>query len=166
MSIFNKSPKITHNKNPRVSWFSQQLDILRLHLSRPDALIQLAFLGLITGFLTGGIIVLFRVIVEKSQSGLLAGNAENYEALSLEARFLFPVVGSILIAVMFRYFSNGLHVLGVARVMERMAYHQGYLTLRGFFLQFFGAAIAIISGHSVGREEPNVFLGAAASSLM
>ena len=166
MSIFNKSPKITHNKKPHVSWFSQQLDVLRLHLSRPDALIQLAFLGLIAGFLTGGIIVLFRVIVENSQSGLLAGSAENYEALSLEARFLFPVVGSILIAVMFRYFSNGLHVLGVARVMERMAYHQGYLTLRGFFLQFFGAAIAIISGHSVGREGPNVFLGAAASSLM
>ena len=152
--------------NRHSNWLSQKLDILRLHLSRPDALIQLAFLGLLTGLITGGIIVLFRVMVEEIQTGLLQNNAENFESLSLEARFLFPVAGSLLIALFFRYFANGIHVLGVARVMERMAYHQGYLTLRGFFLQFFGAAIAIISGHSVGREGPNVFLGAASSSLM
>lgn len=148
------------------SWSSRQLDTLRLHLSRPDALIQLAFLGLFTGLITGSIIVLFRILVEEVQSGLLIGNGENYEALSMEARFLYPVVGSIIIALLFHFFSKGIHVLGVARVMERMAFHQGYLTLRGFFLQFFGAAVAIISGHSVGREGPNVFLGAASSSLV
>ena len=98
------------NKGSHDSWFSRQLDVLRLHLSRPDALIQLAFLGLFTGLLAGGIIVLFRVIVEETQAGLLQGNAENYEALSLEARFLFPVVGSLLIAVIFRKFANGIHV--------------------------------------------------------
>ncbi|MDX2504385.1 MAG: chloride channel protein [Gammaproteobacteria bacterium] len=156
----------SHNKDRNDSWFSQQLDVLRLHLSRPDALIQLAFLGLISGFLTGGIIILFRMIVEESQAGLLMGSAENYEALPLEARLLFPIAGSFAIALVFRNFANGVYVLGVARVMERMAYHQGYLTLRGFFLQFIGAALAIISGHSVGREGPNVFLGAASGSLL
>ena len=154
------------NRSDSQSWSHCQLDKLRLHLSRPDALIQLAFLGMITGLLTGGIIVLFRILVEEIQSGLLTGNSENYEALSVEARFLYPVLGSLLIALIFHFFSKGIHVLGVARVMERMAFHQGYLTLRGFFLQFFGAAVAIISGHSVGREGPNVFLGAASSSLV
>lgn len=142
------------------------MDDLRLHLSRPDALLQLAFLGLITGLLTGGIIVLFRVFVEGSQAGLLQGYAENYETLSLQERFLFPIIGSILIALLFRYFSKGIQVLGVARVIESMALHHGYLNLRSFLLQFFGAAIAIISGHSVGREGPIVFLGAASSSLL
>ena len=153
------------NRPASWSWSHRQLDSLRLHLSRPDALIQLAFLGLLTGLLTGGIIVLFRLLVEEVQSGLLPGNSENYEALSVEARFLYPVIGSLIIALVFHFFSRGIHVLGVAGVIERMAFHQGYLTLREFFLQFFGAAAAIISGHSVGREGPNVFLGAASGSL-
>ncbi len=148
------------------SWSSRQLNTLRLHLSRPDALVQLAFLGLFTGVITGGVIVLFRILVEEIQSGLLTGSSSNYEALSVEARFLYPVIGSVIIALIFHFFSKGIHVLGVARVIERMAFHQGYLSLRGFFLQFFGAAAAIISGHSVGREGPNVFLGAASSSLV
>jgi H+/Cl- antiporter ClcA len=57
-------------------------------------------------------------------------------------------------------------VLGIARVIERLVYHQGHLGLRSFLLQFFGAAVAIISGHSVGREGPHVFLGAASGSLL
>jgi len=148
------------------SWFNRQLEQLQLHLSRSDALIQLAALGLISGILAGGIIVLFRVIVEGIQAGMLQGDSENYEILSLEARFLFPVAGSLVLALMFHFFSRGTHMLGVASVIERIAYHQGYLTLRSFFLQFFGAAIAIISGHSVGREGPHIFLGAASSSLL
>ena len=148
------------------SWYARQLEQLQLHLSRPDALIQLAFLGLISGIITGGIIVLFRVLVEGIQAGLLQGNSENYESLSLEARLVFPVVGSLLLVILFRFFSQGNYMLGVAKVMGRVAYPQGYLTLRSFFLQFFGAAIAIISGHSVGREGPHIFLGAASGSLL
>ena len=145
---------------------SLQLDKHRFHLSRPDALIQITFLGLLTGILAGGVIVLFRMLVEESQSVLLSGKSENFETLSMQARFLFPVAGSLIIAVGFYFYAKGIHVLSVPRVIERMAFHQGYLTLRSFFLQFFGAAVAIISGHSVGREGPNVFLGAASGSLL
>lgn len=158
--------KLSHKPAPSHNWFSRQLEQLQLHLSRPDALIQLAFLGLISGIIAGAVIVLFRVLVEGTQAELLQGDSENYESLSLEARFLYPVLGSIAIAFLFRYFAKGENMLGVARVMERITYHQGYLTLRSFFLQFFGAAIAIISGHSVGREGPHIFLGAASSSLL
>ena len=146
---------------------SERFDELRLHLSRPDALLQLSALGLLAGLLSGAVIVAFRLLVEGSQDGLLPGEgAENYEALPMWARFALPVLGGVLLAMLFRWASDGLHVLGIARVIERMAYHQGHLTARGFVLQFVGAAVAIVSGHSVGREGPHVYLGAAASSLM
>jgi len=142
------------------------MEALRFHLARPDALLQLALLGLIAGFLAGGVIVLFRLLVESTQDYLLPGNnPDNYEALSTGLRFIFPIIASILLALMFYKGAKGIRVLGIARVMERMEYHQGYLSVREFFLQFFGSAIAIIGGHSVGREGPHVHLGATSGSL-
>ncbi len=144
----------------------QWMESFHFRLARPDALLQLALLGLVTGFIAGGVIVTFRIIVESTQDYLLPGNGpENYEALGNGIRFLFPIIASVILALLFYKSSKGLRVLGVARVMERMAYHQGYLTIREFILQFLGAGIAIIGGHSVGREGPHVHLGAASGSL-
>jgi H+/Cl- antiporter ClcA len=146
--------------------FCNWLEKERFHLSRPDALLHLALFGIISGFLAGGTIVLFRFIVENIQDGLLPGQgAENYEELAASLRFLLPVLSGLLLALLFYHSSKGIRVLGIAHVIERMAYHQGYLTLRAFLLQFFGAAFAIIGGHSVGREGPHVHLGASIASL-
>jgi H+/Cl- antiporter ClcA len=155
----------------RLNGFRQRwanwLDESRIRLARPDALLLLALLGLLTGLLAGGVIVLFRLFVEGTQDWLLPGTGpENYEQLPVWARFALPLAAAGLLAIMFLRFAKGLHVLGVARIMERMAYHQGQCTRRGFLLQFFGAAFAIIGGHSVGREGPHIFLGAAAGSLL
>ena len=140
---------------------------MRLHLSRPDALLQLSLIGLLAGLLSGAVIVGFRLLVESSQDAFLPGEgADNYEGLSDWLRFALPVAGGLLLAALFRWGADGLQMLGIARVMERMAFHQGHLTERGFVVQFIGAAVAIASGHSVGREGPHVYLGAAASSLM
>lgn len=147
--------------------WAERLDETRIRLARSDALLHLAALGLLTGLLAGAVIVGFRLFVEGVQDLMLPGQgAENYEALPFWARWLLPIAAAVLLAIMFRWFARGLHVLGVARVLERMAYHQGECTPRAFLLQFFGAAIAIIGGHSVGREGPHIFLGASAGSLL
>lgn len=139
---------------------------LRLRLARPDALVLLVGLGLVTGLVAGGVIVLFRLLVEGVGSWLLSGQGEEaFHVLSIEYRFLFPFLSSVLLALMFYKFAKKERVFGVAHVMERMAYHQGHFTLRGFILQFMGAAIALMGGHSVGREGPHVHLGAASGSL-
>ncbi len=153
--------------NRLAQWWYERLDETRLHLSRPEALLVMSLFGLATGVAAGAVIIVFRLLVEGTQEVLLPGEGpENYEALGGWARFFLPILGGLLLAIMFRWFADGMYVLGVARVMERMAYHQGHLTLRGFLLQFAGAAIAIINGHSVGREGPHVFLGAATGSLL
>jgi len=150
-----------------MTWLGNRMDGLRLHLAHPDALVSLSILGLLNGLLAGGAIVAFRVAVEGGQGSFLpAGMPENYEALPLWARFALPVAGGLAVGLIFRWWAGGLYVLGVPRLLERMAYHQGYLSLREFILQFIGAAIAIVSGHSVGREGPHVFLGAGTGSLL
>ncbi|MET0090051.1 MAG: chloride channel protein [Candidatus Thiodiazotropha sp.] len=146
-----------------VNWY----DRLRLQLSRQDALLILSILGLLSGFAAGLVIVLFRLLVESVQSLLLPGGIpENYEALSWMIRGLLPLLGGLVLGLMFHRFAEELRVLGVPRVLERLIYHQGHLSFRGLLLQFIGAATAIISGHSVGREGPHVFLGAASGSLL
>ena len=141
------------------------IEYIRLQLSHPDALIYLAIFGLITGLLSGGVIIAFRLLVEQSQAlFLMDGSSEHYEGLSIVWRFLLPLFGGILLAFFFKYFAQDFYVTGITKIMERMAYHQGYIRLRGLFVQFFGAAIAIISGHSVGLEGPHAYLGAATGS--
>jgi len=149
-------------KNQLSKWVERS----HFRLAGREALLQLALLGTFTGIITGFVIVAFRLLVEETQDLLLPGSgSEGYERLDLFIRFLFPVIASILMAILFYKYAKGIRVLGVARLMERMAYHQGYMTARGFFIQFFGAAIAMIGGHSIGREGPHVYLGGAAGSL-
>ncbi len=154
-------------KPPRNTRLQRRLERLRLQLARPDTLLPLAMVGLITGLLAGVVIVAFRLAVEGTQAAFLAaGDPENYETLPLWLRFALPALGGAAIGYLFHKLAKGDTVLGVARVMERLAYHQGHLDRRGFVLQFVGAALAIISGHSVGREGPHVYLGAASGSLL
>lgn len=148
-------------------WWANRFEASQLHLAHPDALLLISFLGLLTGVLTGAVILLFRLAVEGSQELLLpASGPENYEALLGWQRLALPIVGGLLLAALFRWFAKELHTLGVAGVIDRMTYHQGHIGARGLVLQFLGAAIAIISGHSVGREGPHVYLGAAVGSLL
>lgn len=146
--------------------FHAAAESLRLRLSRPDALFWPAVMGLLTGLAAGLLIVAFRLAVEGAQASMLPDHGENYEALAPWLRLILPLVGALLIGLLFIRLARGIHVLGVARVMERMEYHQGQMPARELLLQFTGAALAIVSGHSVGREGPHVYLGAASGSLI
>ena len=98
-------------KNGWLNWLEHE----RIQLARPDAPMHLALVGLITGFLAGGVIILFRLIVESTQDYLLPGNgSENYEELSLIGRFMYPVIGGILMALLFYFHAKNLRVLGIA----------------------------------------------------
>ena len=143
------------------------LERLRIRLANVDALPQLALLGLSSGLITGLIIMVFRLLIESVQAGFLPGaNPENYEALSAVTRFLLPLLGAVAIALLFYFIKSSASHVGVVHVLERLAYHQGHLPFKNLLVQFAGAALSIISGHSVGREGPGIHLGAASSSLI
>lgn len=144
------------------------LERFRSRLASVDALPQLAILGLVSGLLAGAVIVAFRLLIAEIQDDFLpGGNPENYEALSATARFVLPVIGGVVIGLLFQSLDNAGGVqVGIVHVLERLSYNQGHLPVRNFILQFIGAGISIISGHSVGREGPGVHLGAASGSFL
>ena len=144
------------------------LERFRSRLASVDALPQLAILGLVSGLLAGAVIVAFRILIAEIQEDFLpGGNAENYEALSATARFSLPLIGGVVIGLIFQSLNNAGGVqVGIVHVLERLSYNQGHLPVRNFMLQFIGAGLSIISGHSVGREGPGVHLGAASGSFL
>ena len=143
-------------------WFRRRAYKFRLRLSQREALPQLVILGILIGLFSGSIIVAFRALLEYFEPLLLQNTAStSYDALPIWGRLVAPVVGSLLLYALFR---KG-YSMGIVHIMERLAYHQGKLPLKNAVLQFVGASIALVSGHSVGREGPSAHLGAAAASL-
>jgi CIC family chloride channel protein len=150
----------------RQHW-NQWLDRFGLRVASLDAMPQLAMLAIPVGLLSGGVIVLFRMLVEFCQGLLLSGSdMEYYEGLPPELRLVLPVAGGLLIGLLWQALKPDIRGVGIIHVMERLAYYQGRLPWRNAVAQFIGAALSIISGHSVGREGPSVHLGATSGSLL
>lgn len=142
------------------------LEDLRLRVSHSEALPPLLALGLACGLLAGGVIIGFRFLIENTQALFVPdSNPENYEGLSVLWRFTLPLLGGLALGLVFQWLPAATRQVGVVHVMERLAYHQGRLPWRNALVQFFGAAAAIVAGHSVGREGPSIHLGAACGSL-
>ena len=133
-------------------------------LSR-DSLISLSLLATIAGLLSAGVITLFRLMIEMPLSHWLpAGHAEGFESLSPGLRAVFILTSTAILILVFHRLKADHRALGVGHVLQRMELHQGYLMKRNLFAQFFGAVVALLGGHSVGREGPAVHLGAATAS--
>lgn len=140
--------------------------MFRRRLATVDALPQLAVLGVLTGLITAAVILSFRYTIDTSLNYFLDGNSENFEGLSVVSRVVSIMAGASLLALLLQRYRPSARRVGVVHVMERLSLHQGYLPLKNAVIQFFGGAIALISGQSGGREGPAIHLGATAASLL
>lgn len=146
----------------------QILHTHRMQLTSSEAVLQLAVLGIVSGLLTGLVIIAFRLAIEYSQTLFLpAADPENYESLTPLVRFIIPIIGALIIAAAYHWIRNLCdRQVGIVHVLERLSMHQGIMPLANLALQFIGGAVSIISGHSVGREGPSVHLGSGSASVM
>jgi len=170
-------------KIPKLKWFarfqkrwsaaeiSRRIDLgkqrFRRSVASDDALPHLALLGIMSGLLTGLVILLFRAAIEWPLKLMLPdGTAEGFEGLAAVVRFTLPLAGAMAITIILVRMGVQHRKVGVAYVMERLSYHQGYLYLKNGLLQFYCGVVTIVSGQSAGREGPAVHLGAMVSSLL
>ncbi|MBN0989230.1 chloride channel protein [Amphritea pacifica] len=139
----------------------------RNRLAHAEALPQLVLLGIVSGLLSGLLILAFRLLIDLPLEVWLPDtNSENFEALPTWVRMMLPPGGSIAILILLWKLPPSSRKVGVVHVLERLSYHQGQLPAKNMLVQFFGAAIALLTGHSVGREGPAIHLGAACGSLI
>lgn len=138
----------------------------RNRLAHVDALPQLTLLGLASGLLAGSVIIGFRFLVEGSLGQLLPEHDEYFEGLSPQVRFALPVAGALILLAILYAVKAPSRATGVGHVLDRLHNHQGHLPFRNAGVQFVGGAIALLSGHSAGREGPAVHLGAASASKL
>lgn len=140
---------------------------IRIRLASLEALPVLAALGLISGLLAGGVIVLFRLFIE---SGLVLWHTNDsngdFEGAPWWFRLILPTFGGILVGFILHKVGKHYRQVGVGHVIERMTFHQGYLNWRNALVQFLIGGLTIATGQSVGREGPGIHLGSASGSWL
>lgn len=143
------------------------LERLLLRLADPQALWQLAFLGVVSGVVAGAVMVFFRLLIDTPHPALFGiENADDYEHLPWFLRLFLPLAGALLLGWWFQRLSESVRQVGVYHVIECIGHRDGHLPLANAGVQLFSAALAIASGYSVGREGPSIHIGAACASWM
>ena len=130
-------------------------------------MLRISFLGAVVGLMAAALVTLFRFSIELSQQLLLPdGQIGNYEALPAWMRFLFPVLGAVILGFIFEKLPVERRSVGIVHLLDYLRYRKQQLPFSNAVVQFFGGLIAIVSGHSVDREGPGVHLGAANAALL
>ncbi|QPI64144.1 chloride channel protein [Vreelandella venusta] len=141
------------------------LESFRRQLANVDALPQLCVLGLVSGVITGAVMVAFRLLLEVGAALYMPeGNPEAFEGLAPWLRALLPMIAVTLIGTLLYRQKAAARKLGVGHVIERLTYHQGRFPMRNWLNQWWVGVVSVLGGLSAGREGPAIHLGAAASS--
>ncbi|MBD3897025.1 chloride channel protein [Halomonas sp. ML-15] len=150
---------------PRLRLPDLSLERFRRQLANVDALPQLCVLGLVSGLVTGGLMVGFRLLLDLGGLAFMpGGDHEAFQELPLWARAALPMIAVTLIGLWLGRQPLAARKLGVGHVIERLTYHQGRFPLRNWLNQWWVGCVAVLGGLSAGREGPAIHLGAAASS--
>lgn len=140
---------------------------IRLKLGSLNALPILSVLGLVSGLLAGGVIVLFRLIIESGFVLWHRGEGVNdFEGAPWWFRLSLPLIGGFLVGFVLHKVGKELRQVGVGHVLERMSYHQGYLPWKNAVVQFLVGGMTLATGQSVGREGPGIHLGSTSGSWL
>ena len=140
-------------RNIRQQITENLIPVFRRKLSGVDALPQLAVLGLLSGIVTGAVILLFRLAIEWPLEHFLPGaGSEKFEQLGIVTRGLLPLAGAVGLGILLHKLSIHDRKVGIVHVMERLNDHRGYISFKSAMVQFVAGVTTVVSGQSAGRE--------------
>jgi CIC family chloride channel protein len=143
------------------------LQRFRRALTRYESALAYALLGIIGGVASALIVIAFELaVVELAALWYVGDSGEDFESLEQWYRFGMPVVGAVLLGLVYTLLRNDDRETGLVHVVQRLNASYGRLPFRNAALQFVGGAFALASGQSGGREGPGVHLGSAVNSLL
>ncbi|MFT7044671.1 MAG: CIC family chloride channel protein, partial [Candidatus Azotimanducaceae bacterium] len=131
---------MNHKFRKRLTRFSMRG--FRHSLASFDAVRQFAILGIISGAVTGVVILAFRTLIEIPLAIFLDNDFDNFEALPQHYYFIVPVVGAIGLAILLSLIKKEHRSVGPVHVLERLARHQGHLPWQNALTQFCAGIIA------------------------
>jgi H+/Cl- antiporter ClcA len=138
---------------------------IRKQLALPKTSWQICVLAILGGIASALLVILFTLLIEVIQQFYLV-KRDNFNTLDDVSRFDLPIIGSLVI-LLFAWLTGYKYLrTGIPFVLHRLKVAHGVIPLKNTLNQFFGSAVALASGFSVGREGPAVHLGAAASSYI
>jgi len=132
-------------------------------MARPDALLAFTLAGALVGLLSSGTILLFRLLIDSKFLIDLFFDFTHPPAWLVAAQL---GIAAALLWGLCHLLRTDSRQAGVAHVIEQLAQPIARMPLANMIGQFFGAALAIAAGFSVGREGPGVHLGAASGSQL
>ena len=138
----------------------------RLFIRPTHSVLPLVILGCIIGVLAGLVMASFIGLLNLVLSWLNGSSLEDFESLALGWRFGLPILGSLLLILLYRITPTSAQTVGLAYVLERLQFGRGRLPLANTLFQFVAALISLATGHSVGREGPAVQMGAGLASWL
>ncbi len=134
-------------------------------LALPQTSWQLCLLAIFGGLFAALLIILFTLTIDGLEE-LFKHQVGQYISFDALSRFLIPIAGVSLILAMswltgYQYIRSG-----IPFVLHRLKIAYGVIPFRNTLNQFWGGAVALAAGFSVGREGPAVHIGAAGASYV
>lgn len=133
-------------------------------LALPKTSWQLCLLAIIGGCASASLVILFTLTID-AIIYIYQTFSGNYNSLSFTSRLLIPLIGVALIFIVATISGYKYSRTGIPFVLHQLKTNYGIIPFRNTINQFFGGAIALASGFSVGKEGPAVHLGAACAGL-
>lgn len=131
------------------------INYLRTKLSRVQFIMLIAT---VTGFVSGMLAVLLKMIVHYIQHGIDAMPVSTFSYL------LFPMLGILLTVFIVHRFFQGHIERGIAMVLRAIARKSSYIPFSHTYLHVITSSLTVGLGGSAGLEAPIVATGSAAGS--